>query len=109
MVNNIPQIEIGMMLCRLPGGALTRGAIGVGSATGVQFPDTCPAPSKVAGSFHTHPSSGGGSILPSAQDMREAKRVKMPVLCIANERQTQCYGVRGVQAANRGIFGVRGR
>lgn len=100
MGNQIPQVEIGLMLCRLPTGQLTRGPIGVGSATGVQFPDQCPPGSKVAGSFHTHPTSGGGSILPSAQDMREAKRIKMPVLCIANERSTACYET-GVKAANK--------
>ena len=97
MPNNIPQIEIGMMLCKLPNGALPMGAIGVGNATGVQFPDICPSGSKVVGSVHTHPSSGGGSILPSTQDMREARRIGMPNLCILNERNTQCYKVRGVE------------
>lgn len=102
MPNKIPSVEIGMMLCRLPNGALTRGAIGVGTPTNVQFPDVCPAGTTVAGSIHTHPSSGGGSILPSSQDMREAKRIGMPHLCIANEAKTACYKVRGVQAAQRG-------
>lgn len=99
MANNIPQVEVGAMLCRMTDGRLTRGPIGVGTATGVQFPDTCPPNTKVAGSFHTHPKSGGGSILPSAQDMREAKRVGMPYLCIINEQQTACYAVEGVKAA----------
>ena len=99
MLNNIPQVEVGMMLCRLQNGQLTRGAIGVGTATGVQFPETCPPGSKVAGSVHTHPKSGGGSILPSAQDMREAKRIGMPHLCIVNEAKTACYEVKGVKAA----------
>jgi hypothetical protein len=103
--NSIPNVEVGMMLCRMNDGRLTRGPIGVGTATGVQFPDTCPPGSKVAGSFHTHPSSGGGSILPSSQDMREAKRIGMPHLCIANESKTACYKVKGVQAAQT-LIGV---
>ena len=97
-MNTIPSIEIGMMLCRLPTGQLTRGPIGVGSATGVQFPDHCPAGTSVVGSAHTHPKEGGGSILPSAQDMREAKRIGMPALCIINNEKAACYNVRGVQA-----------
>ena len=96
MANNIPPVEIGAMLCRLPTGALTRGPIGVGTATGVQFPDNCPSGSQIVGSFHTHPKEGGGSILPSTQDMREAKRIKMPNLCITNNIKTACYKVRGL-------------
>ena len=96
MGNSIPQVEVGAMLCRLNTGALTRGPIGVGTATNVQFPDTCPPGSVVEGSWHTHPKSGGGSILPSAQDMREAKRLSMKSLCISNEDKTACYAVRGV-------------
>jgi len=98
-MNTIPQVEIGMMLCRMGDGRLTRGPIGVGTATSVQFPDTCPGGSKVVGSIHTHPREGGGSILPSAQDMREAKRIGMPNLCIVNNDKTACYKVRGVAAA----------
>ena len=94
----IPSVEVGMMLCRLADGRLTRGPLGVGTATSVQFPDACPAGSKIAGSFHTHPKEGGGSILPSRQDMSEAQRLKMPVLCIANNDRTACYTVRGVAA-----------
>lgn len=96
--NSLPGVEVGFMLCRLADGRLTRGPIGVGTATAVQFPDTCPAGSKVVGSFHTHPKEGGGSILPSRQDMSEAKRLSMPALCIANNATTKCYTVRGVQA-----------
>ena len=96
---SIPPVEIGMMLCRLADGRLTRGPVGVGTATSVQFPDTCPAGSKITGSFHTHPKEGGGSILPSHQDMSEAQRLKMPILCIANGERTACYNVRGVKAA----------
>ena len=94
----IPGVEIGMMLCRLPDGRLTRGPVGVGTATSVQFPDQCPTGTKVVGSIHTHPKEGGGSILPSKQDMSEAKRLSMPVLCIANNDRTACYNVRGVAA-----------
>ena len=95
---SIPSVEIGMMLCRLADGRLTRGPLGVGTATSVQFPDTCPAGSKVVGSEHTHPQEGGGSILPSRQDISEAKRLNMPVLCITNNVKTACYNVRGVAA-----------
>ena len=87
------------MLCRLQDGRLTRGAIGVGTPTSVQFSDVCPPGSKVVGSWHSHPSSGGGSILPSTQDIREAERIKMPYLCILNEQKTACYKVDGVKAA----------
>lgn len=97
-LQSIPPVEVGMMLCRLPDGRLTRGPLGVGTATSVQFPDQCPSGTKVAGSFHTHPKEGGGSILPSRQDMSEAKRLSMPVLCIANNDKTVCYNVRGVTA-----------
>ena len=99
MANAIPPVEVGMMLCRMDDGRLTRGPVGVGNAVGVQFPDTCPSGSKVAGSVHTHPKEGGGSILPSTQDIREAKRIGMPTLCIVNNDETQCYSVRGVAAA----------
>ena len=92
----IPSVEIGMMLCRLADGRLSRGPIGVGTATAVQFSDQCPSGSTVVGSIHTHPKEGGGSILPSRQDMSEAKRLGMPVLCIANNDRTACYNVRGV-------------
>lgn len=95
---SIPAVEVGMMLCRLADGRLTRGPLGVGTATSVQFPDQCPHGTKVVGSFHTHPKEGGGSILPSRQDMSEAKRLSMPVLCIANNDKTACYNVRGVAA-----------
>ena len=97
----IPAVEVGFMLYRLADGRLTRGPIGVGTATAVQFPDTCnscPPGSKMVGSFHTHPKEGGGSILPSQQDMKEAARLKMSVLCIANNDRTACYNVRGVKA-----------
>lgn len=100
---SIPGVEIGMMLCRLSDGRLTRGPIGVGTATSVQFSDQCPSGSKVVGSFHTHPKEGGGSILPSAQDMKEAARLKMPALCIANGERTSCYNVRGVSAQQGSI------
>ena len=95
----LPSVEFGGMLCRRPDGALTRGPIGVGTATGVQFPDQCGAGEKVVGSFHSHPKEGGGSILPSSQDMREAARIKMPALCIVNNQKVACYAVKGVQAA----------
>ena len=100
-MNEIPSVEFGAMLCRMPDGRLTRGPIGVGTSTGVQFPDVCPAGTKIAGSFHSHPKSGGGSPLPSSQDMREAKRVGMPNLCIITSEKTACYGVKGVQAQQR--------
>ncbi|MDP2661296.1 MAG: DUF4329 domain-containing protein [Dehalococcoidia bacterium] len=97
MPNVIPNTEFGAMLCKTPAGQLTRGAIGVGTATSVQFPETCPPGASVVGSFHAHPKSGGGSPLPSAQDMREAKRVGMPNLCIITSEKTSCYQVRGVK------------
>ena len=99
MANNLPPNEFGFMLCRLPNGALTRGPIGVGTATNVQFDEHCPANTTVAGSIHSHPKEGGGSYLPSAQDMREAGRLKMPALCIAGADKTACYAVKGVSAA----------
>lgn len=94
--NQIPSVEFGGMLCKTPAGKLTRGPLGVGTATGVQFPDQCPAGTKNFGSFHSHPKSGGGSPLPSRQDMREAKRVPMPNLCIITSEKTACYTVKGV-------------
>ena len=98
MGNSIPAQEFGFMLCADKAGNLGRGPIGVGTATGVQFADTCPPRYPIiVGSAHSHPKEGGGSILPSAQDMREAKRLKMPNLCIINNVKSQCYGVRGVK------------
>ena len=95
--NSIPPVEFGAMLCRTPQGQLTRGPIGVGTATGVQFPENCPPGATVVGSFHSHPKSGGGSPLPSAQDMREAGRIGMPNLCIITSEKTSCYQVQGVK------------
>ena len=94
MANNIPTVEFGFALCKTPDGRLSRGAIGVGTTTGVQFPETCPTGMSFAGTVHSHPNSGGGSILPSAQDIREASRLKMPALCIINNTETQCYKPR---------------
>lgn len=102
MSNQLPPVEFGAMLCKMPDGRLTRGPIGVGSATSVQFPDTCPAGSKIIGSFHSHPKSGGGSSLPSTQDMREAGRIGMPNLCVITSEKTSCYAVKGVKAAQIG-------
>ena len=102
--NIIPPVEFGALLCKLPDGRLTRGAIGVGTATSVQFPETCPAGSQIAGSFHSHPKSGGGSHLPSAQDMREAGRIGMPALCIVTSEKTSCYKVQGVKAAQTALL-----
>ena len=93
--NQLPSVEIGAMLCRMGDGRLTRGPVGVGTATGVQFPETCPPGSKIEGSFHSHPKSGGGSPLPSAQDMREAGRIGMPNLCVLTSEKTSCYEVQG--------------
>lgn len=104
--NNIPVQEFGAMLCRLSDGRLTRGPIGVGTATSVQFVDVCPPGSTIAGSFHSHPKSGGGSPLPSAQDMREAARIKMPNLCIVTSEKTSCYKVAGVKAAQTALRNV---
>ena len=106
MSNSIPSTEFGAMLCRLGDGRLTRGPIGVGTATSVQFPDMCPPGSKIAGSFHSHPKSGGGSPLPSAQDMREAGRIGMPALCILTSEKTSCYNVAGVKAAQVALRNV---
>lgn len=97
MAINIPAVEVGSMVCRAPDGQLVRGPLGVGTATSVQFPETCPAGTTVEGSFHTHPREGGGSILPSRQDIREAKRVGMPNLCIINNTKAKCYAVKGVK------------
>lgn len=102
--NTIPAIEFGAMLCRLADGRLTRGPVGVGTATSVQFPETCPPGSKIVGSVHSHPKSGGGSPLPSAQDMREAARVGMPNLCIVTSEKTSCYAVKGVKAAQTAML-----
>jgi len=96
--NSIPKNnEVGCMLCKTADGKLSRGPIGVGNATGVQFPETCPPGMQVIGSIHTHPKSGGGSILPSQQDISEAGRIGMQVLCIVTEGKTQCYAVRGLK------------
>lgn len=96
---SIPAVEFGFMLCRSPNGALTRGPVGVGTATAVQFSDQCPAGTTVAGSVHSHPQEGGGSILPSGQDMGESGRLNMPALCIVNNTKVACYGVKGVAGA----------
>lgn len=104
MANEIPGVEFGAMLCRLADGRLTRGPIGVGNATSVQFPDTCPPGSKLVGSFHSHPKSGGGSPLPSRQDMREAGRIGMPSLCIVTSEKTSCYRTQGVKAAQHALL-----
>jgi len=93
MANTIPPFEIGSTLCRLPAGGLGRGPLGSGTATGVSFPATCPAGSKMEGAWHTHPSSGGGDIRPSAQDIREAKRFNWENICITNDSETKCYRV----------------
>lgn len=104
--NSIPQNEIGFMLCKTQSGQLTRGPIGVGTSTSVQFSDFCPAGSKIVGSLHTHPKSGGGSPLPSAQDMREAARIGMPVICITTSEKHSCYNVQGVKAAQTALRNV---
>lgn len=98
MKNVIPSQEFGAMLCRTPQGQLTRGPIGVGTSAGVQFSEHCPVNTEVVGSLHSHPKSGGGSPLPSIQDMKEAGRIGMPNLCIVTSEKTSCYKVLGVKA-----------
>lgn len=102
MTQSIPAVEFGFSLFVTPNGVLTRGPVGVGDATSVQFPDTCatcPPGSKLVATIHSHPKEGGGSILPSAQDIREAGRLKMPYLCIINNEKIGCNAVKGVSAA----------
>jgi len=95
MVMSIPAVEFGMGLCLTKDGTLTRGPVGVGDATSVQFPDSCPT-GKFFASIHSHPKEGGGSILPSAQDMREAGRLQMAYLGIINNEKMSFYRVKGV-------------
>lgn len=92
-MNTIPPFEIGAALCRLPSGGLGRGPLGSGTATGVSFPASCPPNTKMFAAWHTHPSSGGGDIRPSAQDIREAGRFGWEQICITNDTETKCYRV----------------
>lgn len=94
MPNIIPPFEIGAALCKLPTGSLTRGPLGSGTTTGVSFPNTCPPGTKMLGSWHSHPETGGGDIRPSTQDIREAKRFGWDILCTTNEKRSQCYRVK---------------
>lgn len=95
MPNQIAGEEWGAMLCKMPDGKLVRGPLGVGTATSVQFPETCPAGAERWGPWHTHPKEGGGSILPSRQDIRETARLNAKGLCITNNDRTQCYLAKG--------------
>lgn len=94
-MNRIPPVEFGFSLCRLPTGQLTRGPAGLGTATGVQFSDRCPAGSRLLALVHSHPKSGGGSPLPSRQDLREQARTKAPLQCIITTEKSSCYRPKG--------------
>lgn len=93
-MNSLPDVEIGSMLCRFPNGALTRGAIGIGTPTSVTYSDKCPSGTVAVATGHSHPKSGGGSPQPSAQDLRETKRLGVPAICIYTEEKASCYAVK---------------
>lgn len=69
-----------------------------GQATGkdefsVTLPISCPR-GKPIGTWHSHPAAGGGSLLPSAQDISEIKRLGLQFLCVSVKRETKCYRVK---------------
>ena len=94
---NLPPNEFGFSTGRNAQGQLVRGPIGVGTPTNVQFTEKLPPGIKLETLTHSHPKSGGGSILPSRQDMSEAARIGVPALCIVTEERAQCYAVKGTE------------
>lgn len=88
--------ETAITLCQL-GNMLLRGSEAKGSDPwSVNVRVSCPHGGKPIGIFHTHPLAGGGEPVPSAQDISEAKRLNLSVLCVSvpEKNITKCYKVR---------------
>ncbi len=84
-------VEWGFAVCRR-GNTLTRGPESSGHRYGVTLDVSCPQ-GRPAALFHTHP---GGEAYPSEADLREAKRLEVPWLCIGTPRdgRVTCHRVR---------------
>lgn len=80
--------ERGYTFCK--NGKPTKGIEVTGDSHSVSVPVGCPAGSKPRAIFHTHPS---GSLRPSAQDLKAARRHNLPV-CIRAGRKVRCYRPR---------------
>lgn len=77
--------ERGYTFCK--NGKPTKGIETTGTSHSVSFPISCPTGSKPRAIFHIHPS---GSLRPSAQDMKESRRLNLPV-CIKAGGRVRCY------------------
>ena len=86
----LPRNEVGFALCRMPTGKLATGPVSSGTPTRVDIAASCPPGGTLVGLFHTHP---GGIAYPSAMDVRAAKKVRAPNLCILSDSQLGCYKV----------------
>ncbi len=72
--------EIGAPLCRATDGGLFAGKVFQGASNlRVAIPLECPPGSRVVGTIHTHP---GGLARPSDADFREARRLRLAIMCV---------------------------
>lgn len=85
--------EIGMLICRSKDGRLHPGPIYEGNKSSVRVPINCPAGSKPAALWHTHPS---GSVQLSDTDIDTGKKFNLPFVCASTGKQgsTRCYRIR---------------
>lgn len=80
--------ERGYTFCR--NGRPRKGIEVRGDSHSVQIPISCPAGSKPAALFHTHP---GGSLQLSPQDIKTMREKGLPV-CIRVGNRVKCYRPR---------------
>jgi len=84
------KVEIGSPIC-CKGKICKLGKASKGTPTRVEVELKCPPGFKPVGIFHTHP---GGRAFPSRTDIENLRKAKLPVSCIATERETRCFLIK---------------
>lgn len=83
--------EFAFPICKR-GNKISRGRTTTGTPNSVVVPlNSCPKGSKPIGVHHLHPS---GSPRLSTQDIKEARRLKLDVMCVRAGRKVKCYRLK---------------
>lgn len=90
LANRLPRNELGFAGCVTANGQHVAGPVATGTPTSVDIPLRCPPGAKLSYLFHSHP---GGVAYPSPQDIKSALRFQVPVLCIASDKQLECFRI----------------
>lgn len=85
--------EVGFAICRDRAGGFVPGPLAEGHVQGVSIPLVCPADTVLEGTWHTHPTAGGGLLEPSPQDLAMQRKHGLKRLCITvpETGQTRCW------------------